>query len=1030
MVAVGLGLGLFLTGLSWISPVVSNNLFNNATWFWVLIIVGTILLLLSAKLAQEQHYPVIPKPVLFLTVLAATALVYLFPELFAPGCNGMPRAFAACPAACRIVTCSDWAAPGERGCNAKPPDKGCCFAYQTTCDPACNEPDPTPVPANQPPTISGVIGCNQPGKDGWCVNTAQLILSAIDPQGFSTTITGDIAGVPFSCNGPGCSLALPAGSGSIHFQATTPSSGLSSAVGNLNYSFDPTPPSVDLAITGIPGASGWYKTANVSSNGSDGISGLASNFISVDGGNWKSSAALAEGIHSIIGQAIDNAGNETVTAPQMVKVDGKSPDLNAAVISGTLIAGWYTTDVIVKANALDTTSGISLIETRLDDGTWLLGDQATVSLDGEHSLDISTTDYAGNVTSMNMIIKRDTTPPSLSILPNPDGVNDWYISLPTLSLAANDPASGLAGAMFSNGKTTTEITTDGIYNLSASAADLAGNTLSTSKTVRVDTTPPTLYIPSSPDGENNWYISLPTLSLFSEDKTSGLNSALFENGKPTITASSDGIFHFSATASDIAGNLSSALTTVLVDTTPPSLSISVPYLPDGLEGWYVTRPTLSLVASDSSSGLANAAFDNGTTTYTPAEGEQVISATAKDNAGNITRISQDIKVDTTLPVLAPVISGSFTNGWYNSPVTISINTLDTTSGVNQPEYRLDGGDWQSGSGLTVYAEGEHSIDMRVTDRAGNISTAMRSFKLDTSKPISAITNLPQGNKPAVSGLVSITGSSSDKYSGLSSVEISVDDGKTWLSVPALDGIWSYKWDTRQIPDGTHSILVKTEDRAGNLEEKAGIQFVVGNMPPLVEIQPSWWLWDSGYIRVKPRQISLGDVSVRISCAPYHPDVVLSYNDKNIPSEIKWDRRCGNGAYAAESGDYSVTVKACDVFGNCSNASGVIKIPFLSLPVPSWTPTSEPTAKSTELIAQNTPTPQPVNLSPPSNHPLVEVTSIPTETDRPDLFSISVLSAFVIGFFFLTLSDPRPRALRRLANTIQKMESSHEQPLSN
>jgi hypothetical protein len=192
----------------------------------------------------------------------------------------------------------------------------------------------------------------------------------------------------------------------------------------------------------------------------------------------------------------------------------------------------------------------------------------------------------------------------------------------------------------------------------------------------------------------------------------------------------------------------------------------------------------------------------------------------------------------------------------------------------------------------------------------------------------------------------------------------------------------------------------------------------------VEIQPSWWLRETGYIKVQQRQIELRDVTLRISCAPYHPDVVLTFTGEHVPADVKWDRRCGNGAYAAESGNYRVTVTACDVFGQCAEASGVIKIPVIP-PTSTLTaqltstPTTEapsPTARAKKATVTSAPTAQkvvatvlPVNaVAPPARVP-----ASPT--------GVFALSAFALGFCFVALSDRRPRALHRLARTLRKLE---------
>jgi hypothetical protein len=201
--------------------------------------------------------------------------------------------------------------------------------------------------------------------------------------------------------------------------------------------------------------------------------------------------------------------------------------------------------------------------------------------------------------------------------------------------------------------------------------------------------------------------------------------------------------------------------------------------------------------------------------------------------------------------------------------------------------------------------------------------------------------------------------------------------------------------------------------------------VVGNKPPKVEISPWWWLWESGHIKVQQRQIPLRDVTVRIACDPNHPDVVLKYTGENFPSELKWDRLCGNGAYAAESGDYKVTLAACDTFGHCSESMGVIKVPFIAPPVPTWTLTVEPTPTAIEPTRQKpTPTQQVVILATPAPA-IVGPTQVPSAPSQSSPLWVWVLTAFALCFSFVSFSDPRPRALHRLAQTIQKMEFPHD-----
>jgi hypothetical protein len=227
-----------------------------------------------------------------------------------------------------------------------------------------------------------------------------------------------------------------------------------------------------------------------------------------------------------------------------------------------------------------------------------------------------------------------------------------------------------------------------------------------------------------------------------------------------------------------------------------------------------------------------------------------------------------------------------------------------------------------------------------------------------------------------------------------------------------------------VRDGLYTILVRAEDKAGNLENTAKVRIIVGNRPPKVDIQASWWLWEAGKVQVQERQIGLRDVTLRISCAPYHPDVILTYTGQNFPTELHWDRQCGNGAYAAESGDYSVTLTACDVFGHCAEAVGAIKVPLIAPPVPTWTPTVEPTKVETPAhIRKATLVPTAQKMIVPTVQPTVTAASAPVFSPRTPASPIGVfaLSAFALGFCFVAITDKRPRALHRLAQTIKKLE---------
>jgi len=884
LILLGVGLGLLLTAFTWGSPAFAEGLFNEAARPWIWLLPGAFLALVAMQLIlAEPQGRAKPKPLYLLAVMAATALVYLFPELFAPGCGGMPRAFAACPAACRITTCTDWDAPGENGCDAKPPHKGCCRSYETTCDPDCEEeeppdPDPTPVPI-YPPSISGSVSCTLNGSNGWCRNGAALNLSASDPQGYATTLGGDIAGAPFSCAGPTCVQNLPAGSGAIHFQASSPASGLSSAVGSTSFAFDPTPPTATLVISGTPGTNGWYTVASVSTTGADAISGVDSTQVAVDGGAWQASATLAEGTHSIVGRVFDRAGNLTTTAAQAVKVDATPPIISASVTSGTQVAGWYVTDVTLTAVASDALSGLALIEHRLDGGTWLAGDHLVVSTEGLHTIDFRATDQAGLRATSSLNLRVDKTPPAITFtLTGTTGTNGWYTSPVTLSIHASDALSGVASVEY-----------------------------------RLDS--------------GSW--------------TSG-NSLMLGDGEHTVEAR----------ATDKAGNL-------------------------------------SLVTTAETIG---------------------------------------IQVDTTPPTLVTTLSGTLgKNNWYVSDLTVSASVSDVTSGVALTEYSLDHGAWTPGTSVTASADGAHSVEYRVTDQAGNQSAETRAFQIDQTIPLAEFTTPVEASTGTLAqGAFFLEGQATDAMSGLASVQLSTDNGRTWLDLAASTaGLWHYTWETKPFENGLYPVLARAQDLAGNVNAAAHVTLLLANHPPKVTVQESWWIWDAGKLSVQQRFLPVTEISLRIACLDGQPDVKLNFTLKTLPEALSWDRKCGQGQFAT-SGDHLVSLKACDQVGNCASAEGTLKVPFIAPPLPTWTPTVSPTATATP-----SPTHQPRKLTPTATRPVIVPTQeppaeVPVEKPLPMpwLWPSAAFLGLLLAFGLSSLLDPRPAALRRLRETWMKV-ADHE-----
>jgi hypothetical protein len=334
-----------------------------------------------------------------------------------------------------------------------------------------------------------------------------------------------------------------------------------------------------------------------------------------------------------------------------------------------------------------------------------------------------------------------------------------------------------------------------------------------------------------------------------------------------------------------------------------------------------------------------------------------------------------------------------------------------------------------GTSITVTPDGPHRVSYRVTDRAGNRSADFRTFKIDQTKPLSAFVFPMEGsNGTVVFGEFGMQGKSGDATSGLASVQISTDEGSTWLDLAvAADGVWRYIWDTRHVPNDLRPVMARAEDLAGNVEGSAHVTLLLANQPPKVSIQESWWIWEAGSLSVHKRFIPIQEIRVQIGCLDGQPDVKLKFTTETLPPALSWDRKCGEGQFAT-SGDHPVTLTACDQVTNCSSAEGVIKVPFIAPPVPTWTPTIAPTATATLKPTRTIHNPQPTPTSLVVPTPIV--TLVPSSpVSQPEklpawFFAALTLVGFLMALSAASLADPRPRALRRLGKTMNEVRNGH------
>ena len=159
-----------------------------------------------------------------------------------------------------------------------------------------------------------------------------------------------------------------------------------------------------------------------------------------------------------------------------------------------------------------------------------------------------------------------------------------------------------------------------------------------------------------------------------------------------------------------------------------------------------------------------------------APGTTTLSCTATDNAGNSSSYSTTVTIDGTAPSASFQYSGSYCpGGWYNTPVSPSVLASDP-SGIGSVSFWVDGKPWTAGA---LIKDGIHALTAVVSDVAGNTTHISDTLQVDTYPPISSwITK----SDTWVGGKTTLEGQSEDWTSGIAKVEISFDDGKTWVAI--------------------------------------------------------------------------------------------------------------------------------------------------------------------------------------------------------------------------------------------------------
>ena len=541
------------------------------------------------------------------------------------------------------------------------------------------------------------------------------------------------------------------------------------------------PTSTDNAQTLYPAP--WTITINATDN--FGGWGMGSIDYRLDEGTTQTvSGATAtigtggEGSHTLRYLAVDRFGNRELVKTVRYYVDMTDP----TTTSDRLPTYFGHADITLTATDTANGSGVASTWYTVDGGataieytgTPVLVNGPTTGTPKPHTLTFWSVDRAGRdedpvTVSFTISMPADGVPPTTTATVLP-----FYPGASTIALSATDNVGGwgvdktyyaIDDSAFAQGTSAPTGGNQGVHHIDYYSTDLANNAETPVKTATytVDVTPPTTISDTKPT-----YSGVAVITLTPTDNVggSGVKSTSYtvddgteQSGTSiTVPAPSSGfqVHHIDFRSTDNMDHPESWVRANFIVSAPDDTA--APLTTSNATATYSMPATITLTASDIGWGLKNIRYslDNApmVTGWSTAIGGTMMASVQVGTGGgglhslkfqatdqfNITEPMREVTYTVT-PDVTPPVTECNAIPWYEGNASIRLDASDTGWGVAGTFYRLDGGQPQSGTQISVPEVVPqslvHVLEYWSLDRAGNKEATRTATFTVASMPANA-----------------------------------------------------------------------------------------------------------------------------------------------------------------------------------------------------------------------------------------------------------------------------------------------------